>query len=227
MIMNFEIVRERRQDAALIEPLLDRTFGFDRHRKTVYRLRAGVAPVDKLRFVALALDRIRIDRTHIAGSVDPVNPVDISKVEQIHAVDGIADGDSNQPRSALAGGLLGSLRFWPVRVGTASALLLGPLAIEPALQGAGIGRGLVGHGLARAKRAGARLCVVVGEPAYYAPFGFRNAGAAGLILPGPVAPERFQVLEITPDALAGVTGLIGKAEEDGAPGRSLRNAVAG
>ncbi len=32
-----------------------------------------------------SLDRIRID-----------------KVEQIHAVDGIADGDSNQPRSALA-----------------------------------------------------------------------------------------------------------------------------
>ncbi len=181
MIMNFEIVRERRQDAALIEPLLDRTFGFDRHRKTVYRLRVGVAPVDKLRFVALASD----------------------------------------------GGLLGSLRFWPVRISQKRALLLGPLAIEPALQGAGIGRGLVGHGLARAKRAGARLCVVVGEPAYYAPFGFRNAGAAGLILPGPVEPERFQVLEIVPDALAGVTGLIGRAEEDGAPGRGLRDAVAG
>ncbi len=41
------------------------------------------------------LDRIGIDRTHIAGSIDPVNPVYINKVEQIHAVDGIADGDSN------------------------------------------------------------------------------------------------------------------------------------
>ncbi len=115
---------------------------------------------------------------------------------------------------ARDGGLLGSLRFWPVRIGRVRALLLGPLAVEPALQGAGIGRGLVGHGLARDKRAGARLCVVVGEPAYYAPFGFRNAGAAGLILPGPVEPERFQVLEITPDALAGVSGLIARAEDD-------------
>ena len=35
------------------------------------------------------------------GPIDPVNPVYIYKVEQIHAVDGIADGDSNQPRSAL------------------------------------------------------------------------------------------------------------------------------
>ncbi len=35
------------------------------------------------------------------GSIEPVNPVYIYKVEQIHAVDGIADGDSHQPRSAL------------------------------------------------------------------------------------------------------------------------------
>ena len=179
--MNFKIVPERRQDAAPIEPLLDRAFGFDRHRKTVYRLRQGVAPVDRLRFVALADD----------------------------------------------GGLLGSLRFWPVRIGAAHAILLGPLAVEPALQGAGIGRGLVGHGLARAKRAGARLCVIVGEPAYYAPFGFGNASAAGLILPGPVEPERFQVLEIVAGALDRVSGLIGRAEdEDTPPGRSLRSGSA-
>ena len=46
------------------------------------------------------LDRIRIDRTHIVGSIDPVNPVYTYEVEQI-GVDGIADGDSHQPRSAL------------------------------------------------------------------------------------------------------------------------------
>ena len=34
------------------------------------------------------LDRIRIDRTHIVGSIDPVNPVYTYKVEQIQAVDG-------------------------------------------------------------------------------------------------------------------------------------------
>ena len=33
------------------------------------------------------LDRIRIDRTHTVDSIDPVNPVYIYKVEQIHAVD--------------------------------------------------------------------------------------------------------------------------------------------
>ena len=43
------------------------------------------------------------------GSIDPVNPVYIYKVEQIHAVDGIGDGDSHQPRSAL--GVQGLVRF--------------------------------------------------------------------------------------------------------------------
>ncbi len=178
--MTFKILRERPGDDSLIEPLLDRTFGFDRHHKTVYRLREGVAPIEKLAFVALATD----------------------------------------------GGLLGSLRFWPIRIGAASAILLGPLAVEPALQGAGIGRGLLHDGLTRAKRLGAKICVVVGAPDYYAPFGFENAAGHGLILPGPVEAERFQALEIVSGALDGVSGLIGKTEEEGSAGRSLRSGSA-
>jgi len=176
--MNYKILRERPADVSLIEPLLDRCFGFDRHHKTVYRLREGVAPLPELSFAA------------------------------------VASGD----------GLLGSLRFWPVCIGAAPAILLGPLAVEPALQGRGIGRGLLRHGLIQAKYQDAKICVVVGAPGYYAPFGFENAAGHGLILPGPVAPERFQVLEIVPGALAGVTGPIGRAEEeDTRPRRSLRS----
>jgi len=43
---------------------------------------------------AFGLDRIRIDRTRDPGSIDPVNPVPIKCVEQIHAVDRIAIDDS-------------------------------------------------------------------------------------------------------------------------------------
>lgn len=179
--MTFEIVAQRPDDAALIDPLLDRTFGFDRHLRTVYRLREGVAPISDLTYVAVAAD----------------------------------------------GGLMASLRFWPVSIGDRGtpAILLGPLAVEPALQGAGIGRALVRHGLAAAKRFGVRLCLVVGDPGYYGPFGFVNAGLAGLILPGPVAPERFQVLELVPEALAGVHGMIRRADEKEAL-KVGRNAVA-
>lgn len=164
--MAYEFLPERPEDAERIEPLLDRTFGFDRRAKTVYRLREGVAPCPDLCFVALAED----------------------------------------------GALVASLRFWPIRIEETPAILLGPLAVEPALQGIGIGRALVRHGLTEAKRQGERLCVVVGEPSYYGPYGFTSAAAAGLILPGPVEPHRFQVLELVPGALDGVHGLIGRAQ---------------
>ncbi len=69
----------------------------------------GIAVGDPINRVNLlyfiGIDRIRIDRTHIVGSIEPVNSVYIYKVEQIHAVDGIADGDSHQPRSALGAAL--------------------------------------------------------------------------------------------------------------------------
>lgn len=113
--------------------------------------------------------------------------------------------------------LLGSLRFWPIRVGPAPAILLGPLAVDPRLQGRGIGRGLVRHALAEARRQDHRLCFVVGDPAYYEPFGFRSAVAAGLVLPGPVEPARFQVLELSPGALEGVTGLLEAVPAEAAP----------
>ena len=48
------------------------------------------------------IDRIRIDRTRDSGSIDPMNSVTTHKVDRIQAVDGTADGDSIQPRSALA-----------------------------------------------------------------------------------------------------------------------------
>ncbi len=48
-----------------------------------------------------ALDRIRTDRTRNPGSIGPVNPVTITRAEQIHEIDRIAVGDSNQPRSGL------------------------------------------------------------------------------------------------------------------------------
>jgi predicted N-acetyltransferase YhbS len=111
-----------------------------------------------------------------------------------------------------AGELLGSLRFWPVLIGRTRAIVLGPLAVEPVLQGIGIGRALVRHGLDRARALGETICVVVGEPDYYQPFGFTNAGDGGLKLPGPVDAHRFQVLELVPGALASVTGLIGRAD---------------
>ncbi|MGP1397928.1 MAG: GNAT family N-acetyltransferase [Inquilinaceae bacterium] len=54
----FDLTAERPEDGPIIEDLLDLAFGSDRRRKTSYRYREGVAPVDSLRLVARDGDRI-------------------------------------------------------------------------------------------------------------------------------------------------------------------------
>jgi predicted N-acetyltransferase YhbS len=81
------------------------------------------------------------------------------------------------------GGLVGAIRYWPVRLDHRPALLLGPLAIDPARQGRGVGRALVFHSLETAAAAGHRLVFLVGDPDYYQRFGFRVA-PPGIVMPG-------------------------------------------
>ena len=73
------------------------------------------------------------------------------------------------------GRLVGAIRYWPLFLSRQPALLLGPLAIDPDRQGRGIGRALVFHSLETATAAGHRLVFLVGDPAYYARFGFALA----------------------------------------------------
>jgi len=154
---------------AAIERLLDLTFGHNRHKKTVYRLRAAVPAVPSLSFV--------IERD---------------------------------------GAVVATLRFWPVTLPDhAQALLLGPLAVLPELSGQGMGRALVRHGLAAAKAEGWPAVLVVGDPAYYEPFGFSRDNAANLRLPGWVERPRFQAAELVAGALAGVEGLVGAGRPAG------------
>ncbi|WP_417428203.1 GNAT family N-acetyltransferase [Kiloniella sp.] len=100
--------------------------------------------------------------------------------------------------------LLGTLRFWPVLVGGETALLLGPLAVQPDLQGKGIGKALVKHGLNEACKMGYRLCFVVGEQPYYAPYGFELAKPQGFDMSVPVSADKFQVLSLQNIPLAGL-----------------------
>lgn len=72
------------------------------------------------------------------------------------------------------GRVVGHIAFSPVQVdGQAGALFgLGPVSVEPALQGTGIGKALVLAGLEHLRALGAAGCVLVGDPGYYSRFGF-------------------------------------------------------
>ena len=88
------------------------------------------------------------------------------------------------------GAISGTIRFWPIGVGggRATALLLGPVAVHPTRQGEGIGAWLIREGLERARDAGWRHVILVGDLAYYARFGFSRCSEVGF--PAPADPSR-------------------------------------
>ncbi len=105
--------------------------------------------------------------------------------------------------------VVGTVRFWPVRIGRRHrALLLGPVAVDAAYRSRGIGASLIYAGLARAKVLGHRAVILVGDAPYYGRFGFAAQHTAAMELPGPVDRARFLALELEAGALAGVAGLV-------------------
>ncbi|MFD2264372.1 GNAT family N-acetyltransferase [Lacibacterium aquatile] len=106
------------------------------------------------------------------------------------------------------GEVVGTLRFWPVKIAETEGLLLGPLAVSPDLRGSGLGAQLMEAALARATELGHGIMVLVSDLAdFYGKFGFRPAGPMGLQMPGEKT-ERLYALALKPGALNHVEGLI-------------------
>jgi len=163
----WEIRAERAGDGAVIDALLDRSFGPGRYAKSAYRLREGVDPEAGLSFVAIE-----------------------------------------------KGVLRGSVRFWPIIVGTAPALLLGPLAVESEQRGRGMGIQLMQKGIDEARMLGHRVIVLVGDPPYYARVGFAPIKRGRVHMPGPVDLSRVLGLMLGDGALESLEGLVVRARID-------------
>lgn len=73
------------------------------------------------------------------------------------------------------------------------ALGLSLLAVRPDQQGQGLSRALVESALDLADARGERVCVVLGDPAYYGRFGFEDAAPHGFSCRWEVPPGAFQV----------------------------------
>ncbi|HSP25716.1 MAG TPA: N-acetyltransferase [Saliniramus sp.] len=110
---------------------------------------------------------------------------------------------------SATGGLVGTVRLWNVAVGNGcDALLLGPLAIDPALQGKGLGARMMQTAILRASEAGHEAILLVGDAPYYARFGFDGRWTRDLAMPGPVERERFLGLELRAGSLDGARGIV-------------------
>jgi predicted N-acetyltransferase YhbS len=111
--------------------------------------------------------------------------------------------------TALVGTLLvGSVRMTPVSAGEVPALMLGPLTVEPAFEGRGIGAALTGRAIETAREKGHGLVLLVGDEPYYSRFGFKRIPPRRLELPGPVNPDRFLALELTDGTLKDARGMV-------------------
>ena len=118
----------------------------------------------------------------------------------------------------IGGQLVAAVRFTPIRIGgRGDALLLGPLAVDPAFANKGHGRNLVAAALSEARAAGIALVVLVGDEPYYRRLGFQRIPRGQIRMPGPVDPDRLLAVELAPGALAHHSGLIAAARDTELP----------
>ncbi|WP_136441134.1 GNAT family N-acetyltransferase [Pacificoceanicola onchidii] len=107
----------------------------------------------------------------------------------------------------------GAIRFWPVRIGEAEVLLLGPIAVHPTAQGEGLGGALIRDTIARATEQGFARILLVGDAPYYARFGFERL--TGVIMPPPTNPDRVLGLALQAGAWDGITGEVTRIPQKG------------
>lgn len=111
------------------------------------------------------------------------------------------------------GDVIATLRFWPVVIEDADALLLGPIAVLPELQGQGYGINLMKHGLSKAKELGHSRVILVGDEPYYKKIGFSREMALSLSMEGQADESRLLACALSQGAFDGVKGLISKPSE--------------
>ncbi|XDA96954.1 N-acetyltransferase [Sulfitobacter sp. LCG007] len=102
--------------------------------------------------------------------------------------------------------LAGAIRYWPVRVGAAPTLLLGPVAVHPTRQGEGLAGWLIRESLGVAVLRGWSRVMLVGDSPYYGRFGFTRL--ADVVMPPPTNPERVLGQALVPGAWDGIVGKV-------------------
>jgi predicted N-acetyltransferase YhbS len=120
--------------------------------------------------------------------------------------------EDNEPIAALSfiawidGRAVGCVRLWPISIGDAAALLLGPIAVDERERSLGIGAALIRRACDAARLAGHRLVLLVGDEPYFGAFGFAAAPARQVRMPGPVDQARVLVAGLAPGAVDGLAG---------------------
>ncbi len=180
--------------------------------------------------MAAVLDSVRAFFAPSTFTIDLENPGDVVARENLldHAMgEGRTKKSSEKlrrgriPAEGLAlvardrnGHVIGTVRLWNIEAGVnrdtqpVDALLLGPLAVDSAHEGKGIGSALMRAAIIEAKKRDHGAILLVGDAAYYERFGFFAEKARHLVMPGPFERHRFLALELKEGWLEGAAGLL-------------------
>lgn len=159
---------------------------------------------------------IRSERKEDAEAIHEVNRLAFGQEDEALLVQRIRNSSHFIPELSLVasqkGQIFGHVLFSLIDIegqhGNRSVLSLAPMAVHPDFQNQGIGTKLVREGLKKCRQLGYAIVIVIGHPDYYPRFGFVPARQKGLKAPFPVPDEAFMVLELVPNALAGLKGTV-------------------
>ena len=183
--------------------------------------------------MAAVLDSVRAlfaPKTETAFRIDRENPGDVLARERL--LDAAMGPDRRKKSSEAirrnrvpaeglalvardeAGHVIGTVRLWNIQAGitpggrAVPALLLGPLAVDAAHEGKGIGGALMRAAIVEAKKLGHGAILLVGDAPYYERFGFSPEKTTTLMMPGPFERHRFLGVELKEGWLDGAAGII-------------------
>lgn len=108
----------------------------------------------------------------------------------------------------LIGYIMLTRTYVSTRDGRFPILLLAAVAVAVERRSHGIGARLINAAMLRARALQHEAIILVGDPAYYARFGFERAAAMGIRSTNPAEDEYVQILELVTGALDDVSGTI-------------------
>jgi putative acetyltransferase len=147
-------------------------------------------------------------------SVRAATPADVAAIRAVEAAAFGRDDEADLVEALRAdgavlaelvfedgGGVVGHILFSALRTDPPKAVAaLAPVAVSPQAQGRGAGSALCRAGIETCRQLGQDAVLVLGEPAYYARFGF-SAEAARTVRTVYSHLPAFMALALKPDAL--------------------------
>lgn len=153
---------------------------------------------------------IRAETPEDIGAIRSVVEASFPTAAEARLVDALrAAGDLSLSLVAIgAGRVVGHIAFSPVTLhGVMIGMGLAPVAVEEGSRQRGIASRLIRAGLERCHQDGSRFVVVLGDPVFYAKFGFRSASLWGL-RDEYGGGDAFQAIDFAPSELSLAVGRV-------------------